>query len=161
MRIIRKLTEGLVLTFHRAFDVSKEEPEAALQTLHEMGVDRLLSSGRMDKATDPRACALLSRLNDLSVQLSDQRDPSSSSSSVGGIQVVAGAGITPENIGAFLQNCSVSAVHCGSGITSKRYQTYQAIGETNTLTSSPSPSPSDVGYPQRPLPRLSGSARAK
>ena len=138
MHIIRKLTKGLVLTFHRAFDVCKEDPAEALQILHELGVDRLLSSGRMDRATDPQACFLLSQLHDLSVQLAAQGGVSGSSEAV---QVVAGAGIKPDNVGPFLHSCGVTAVHCGSGITSKRYQTYQTTGEVSTITSSPSPSP--------------------
>ena len=161
MRIIHKLTEGLVLTFHRAFDVSKEDPAAAMQTLHKIGVDRLLSSGRMDRATDPRACSLLSQLNDLSVQLSAHEDASPSSSSVRGIQVVAGAGITPENIGAFLHSCSVSAVHCGSGITSKRYQTYLAGEKPAQLRPSRRPHPRTLRCPLSPRLELSASARAK
>ncbi len=142
MRIIRKLTEGLVLTYHRAFDVCKEEPDTALRTLFELGVDRLLSSGRMDRVTDPQACALLSQLHDLSLQLAADKyeEEGSPSFSSGVIQIVAAAGIKPANVGDFLKSCKVTAVHCGSGITSKRHQTYYTMEEMSTTpTSSPAP----------------------
>ena len=140
MHIIRKLTEGLVLTYHRAFDVCKEEPETALRTLFELGVDRLLSSGRMDRVTDPQACALLSPLRDLSLQLAADKyeEEGSPSSSSGAIQIVAAAGIKPANVGDFLKSCKVTAVHCGSGITSKRHQMYHTMEETSTTATSSS-----------------------
>lgn len=46
--------EGCSITFHRAFDVAAQ-PEAALQTLLELGVQRLLTSGQQPTALEGAA----------------------------------------------------------------------------------------------------------
>lgn len=68
------------VTFHRAFDVCRE-PEMALEQCVEMGVDTILTSGQQNSAWKGRE--LIKKL----VELSDGR-----------IEILAGAGITPEVI---------------------------------------------------------------
>jgi copper homeostasis protein len=54
MSSLLELAEGLPVTFHRAFD-GIPEPRAALETLIELGVTRLLTSGGPARAWEGRA----------------------------------------------------------------------------------------------------------
>lgn len=74
---------GLKTTFHRAFDFC-QKPEAAIESLIEMGFDRLLTSGSKPKAIE--GIALLSRL---------QAKYGSE------IQIIAGSGVDENNAGQF------------------------------------------------------------
>ena len=48
---VRKATEGVPMTFHRAFDECTQ-PGAAATALHSMGVERILTSGQSLRAAD-------------------------------------------------------------------------------------------------------------
>ncbi|XP_015179818.1 PREDICTED: copper homeostasis protein cutC homolog [Polistes dominula] len=71
----------LPVTFHRAFDVSLEEPKIAIDILTNLGFKRILSSGR--KETADKGCELLSKM----CKLADKK-----------ISIMPGCGITPNNL---------------------------------------------------------------
>jgi copper homeostasis protein len=72
-------SEGMDFTFHRAFDVVKD-PSEAIETLMQLGVTRLLSSGQQNKAID--GIEMLKQLKSLSK---------------GKLQIMPGSGINSEN----------------------------------------------------------------
>ena len=90
------LAKPMTLTFHRAFDMSKD-PIKALSDLIELGFDRLLTSGQQNKAFE--GIHLINKL----VDIADNR-----------IVIMAGSGINAENIQQIkaetgVNNCHVSA----------------------------------------------------
>ena len=111
MKLIRDLCSslGLQLTFHRAFDVCSDPPDKALEIIGKLGCDRLLTSGRRDAVIDSEALLLVEKLQRMAT---------------GAVQVVAAAGIKPENVASVILATNVRAIHCGSGITSKRIHNY-------------------------------------
>lgn len=111
MSVVKNLCTklGLLLTFHRAFDVAADSPEEALEIVTALGCERLLTSGRRDRVTDGGALQLLESLH---------------RASKGKVQIVAGAGIKPTNVAKIINDSGVRAVHCGSGITSKLIHNY-------------------------------------
>ena len=112
MKLIRDLCSslGLQLTFHRAFDVCSDPPDRALEIIGKLGCDRLLTSGRRDAVIDSEALLLVEKLQRMAT---------------GAVQVVAAAGIKPENVASVILATNVRAIHCGSGITSKRIHNYR------------------------------------
>lgn len=92
------------VTFHRAFDTVADR-DAALEALVGLGVDRILTSGGASQAAD--ALDELARL----VALASGR-----------IQVMAGAGVTAENVGALLAT-GVHAVHASAKRAVEEVQT--------------------------------------
>jgi len=87
---------GLEVTFHRAFDYTKH-PETGLETVIELGFDRLLTSGHQDKAIDG--------LNGIRKLI--QR-------SKGRIQIMAGGGVDKANAVA-IASAGVDALHFSIG----------------------------------------------
>ncbi|CEO96138.1 hypothetical protein PBRA_004828 [Plasmodiophora brassicae] len=85
------------VTFHRAFDVSSGDPIEDIVALHRVGVVRLLTSGRSQSAI--QGAALISSLV---------------RSAPDGFCVMAGAGITVDNIGGLLDATGVRAVHASA-----------------------------------------------
>jgi copper homeostasis protein len=84
---------GLGRTLHRAFDLAPD-PLDALETAIELGFERVLTSGRASSASE--GAFVLSAL---------QRQ------AAGRISVMAGAGITPANVGALVHATRVGEVH--------------------------------------------------
>ena len=82
---------NLGITFHRAFDVCKD-PAAVLQTLIDLGVDRILTSGFQPKV-DPQGLAKTLRW------------------ASGSIQIQAGSGVNAE-VAPRLKEVGVTAFHC-------------------------------------------------
>jgi copper homeostasis protein len=76
-------SEGMEFTFHRAFDLVKNHSEA-IETIIQLGVSRLLSSGQQNKAIE--GIELLIQLKSLSE---------------GKLQIMPGSGINSENVLAF------------------------------------------------------------
>eukprot|EP00605_Chrysophyceae_sp_TOSAG23-4_P001581 GSChrysophyteH1.ASY1.ANO1.1736.1 assembled CDS len=64
MRLLRTVSRGMLLTFHRAFDVSCGNPVDDLHELIQIGCDRLLTSGRSACAMDDVGSSVLARLVD-------------------------------------------------------------------------------------------------
>ena len=81
------------MTFHRAFDVTRD-PYEALDALLRIGVDRVLTSGQ--RATAPEGAPLIAALV---------------RHSAGRLTILPGCGITPDNVGALLRSTGVREVH--------------------------------------------------
>ena len=91
---------GASITFHRAFD-STPDPLAALETLCELGVDRILTSGRAPRAED--GTELLRRLQ----QAAADR-----------IGILPGGGINHENCRQIIELSGAGEIHVGSAVCS-------------------------------------------
>lgn len=91
-----KLAAGRQTVFHRAFDVTPD-PFAALETLVELGVMRILTSGQRPTAIDGA---------DLIRKLVGQAN--------GRIEVMPGAGVRAENVATLVQRTGVDQVHASA-----------------------------------------------
>jgi copper homeostasis protein len=91
--MLRELDGGHSVTFHRAFDQTKE-PFTALETLIKLGVARVLTSGQAPSAWEGRE-----RLRQL-VEAARGR-----------IAIMAGAGIRDDNVQGILEHTAVTEVH--------------------------------------------------
>jgi copper homeostasis protein len=87
----------LDVTFHRAFDFTRDADEA-LDRLIALGADRVLTSGHAASAID--GVATLARLVERAA---------------GRIGVVAGGGVRPDNVRAVIQGSGVTEVHLRGG----------------------------------------------
>jgi copper homeostasis protein len=85
-------SEGMEFTFHRAFDVVKD-PSEAIESIMQLGVTRLLSSGQQHKAIE--GIEMLKQLKSLSE---------------GKLQIMPGSGINSENALAF-KEVGFEAIH--------------------------------------------------
>ena len=92
-RMVNEAGPDLSVTFHRAFDVSAE-PFAALDTLIELGIDRVLTSGQA--ATVPEGIGMIRALVDRAA---------------GRIGILPGCGITPDNVAEIIAYTGVSEFH--------------------------------------------------
>lgn len=101
MKLIREISKGMILTFHRAFDVSSESHTAALEKLISLGCDRLLTSG------GPSSSAAQNVDNLRSLHQAAR----------GRIEIVAAAGVSGENAAQLVQTTGISALHAGSAVT--------------------------------------------
>ncbi|MBG9586014.1 copper homeostasis protein CutC [Cytobacillus firmus] len=91
---------GLDITFHRAFDEADDQ-FAALESLKQYPqISRILTSGGRRSAAD--AAERLKRLHELTANSH--------------LKIMAGAGLSIENIRAFLDEVPVSEVHFGTGV---------------------------------------------
>lgn len=90
---------GVGLTFHRAFDRLANR-EAALPRLAAHGVERVLTSGGAATAWEGRA--VLRSLVPAAARY--------------GLTIMAGAGLTPENVGELVRETGVTEVHFGAGV---------------------------------------------
>lgn len=79
--------------FHRAFDCAKDAYET-METLIELGVDRVLTSGLEAKAWDGRAL-----IKDLQEKYGDK------------IEILAGSGVNATNAKALMEETGISQVH--------------------------------------------------
>lgn len=101
LKMIRTLSEGMILTFHRAFDVCKD-PMRGIEEIISARCDRLLTSGNADTA--------ISGISNLKkfVEVANGR-----------IQIIAGSGISPNNAGDVVSKSAVDGVHAGRSVTTK------------------------------------------
>lgn len=83
----------LSVTFHRAFDVTRD-PREALDALLQLGMDRVLTSGQ--RATAPEGTGLIAELVERGA---------------GRIGILPGCGITPDNVAALVAQTGVTEVH--------------------------------------------------
>ncbi|MEM1359783.1 MAG: copper homeostasis protein CutC [Bacteroidota bacterium] len=88
-----ELARPLSVTFHRAFDVS-ENPFTALDTLIDLGIDRVLTSGQA--ATVPEGIDIIRQLVERSA---------------GRIGILPGCGITPDNVAEVVSRTGVKEFH--------------------------------------------------
>lgn len=86
----------LAITFHRAFDLTPD-PLEALDTLRELGVDRLLTSGQAASAMEGAKL-----IRELVMRAGNE------------LAVMAGAGLRPENVAAMVRATGVREVHASA-----------------------------------------------
>lgn len=85
--------DGLEVTFHRAFDMSRDLAES-LETIASLGIRRILTSGGA-----PDACAGAAAIRALVKQ------------AAGRVSLMPGGGLTPDNIAALVHATGVHEVH--------------------------------------------------
>ena len=90
---LKSLAGSMQVSFHRAFDMTADLP-VALETLIDMGFERVLTSGGFPTALEGAA-----EISELVKQAS------------GRIQIMPGAGIRPANVKQLLELTSAPAVH--------------------------------------------------
>lgn len=93
-KVIAACGKSMNITFHRAFDVSSSDPVIMLNDLIEMGINRLLTSGRANSAWEGRK--LLSRLV---------------VESEGEFSIALAAGINSENVLPLIRSTGAWEVH--------------------------------------------------
>ena len=93
------LARPLPVTFHRAFDMSRD-PESSLQALIGLGVERVLTSGCSTSALE--GLPLLNKLVE---------------KGRGKIVVVPGGGVTEGNVGRILEGCGAAEFHCSARVS--------------------------------------------
>ena len=91
---------GASITFHRAFD-STPDPLAALETLRELGVNRILTTGGAARAEES-----LAELEKLAKAAADR------------IGILPGGGINHENCRQIIDQTGVKEIHVGSAVCS-------------------------------------------
>lgn len=87
---------ALPVTFHRAFDHLRD-PSAALETLVELGVKRILTSGGREAVRDG-----LAGIHALVIQ------------AAGRIGILPGGGVRPEHVGEILRETAVTELHASA-----------------------------------------------
>ena len=95
MKQVMEASEGMAVTFHRAFDMCRS-PQQAFDTLKELGVARILTSGQQPSAE--KGIALLGELKQQSATPI----------------IMAGAGVRLVNIPLFLQQ-GIEELHSSAG----------------------------------------------
>ncbi len=106
-RMVEATGPDLSVTFHRAFDVSAA-PFAALETLIELGVSRVLTSGQA--GTVPEGKEMIRQLVDRAT---------------GRIGILPGCGITPENVAEIVAYTGVSEFHAPAFTTLESPMTHR------------------------------------
>eukprot|EP01039_Chlorochromonas_danica_P000267 gene267-286_t len=101
MRVIRKLSQGMMLTFHRAFDLCADW-QAAIDDILLINCDRLLTSGQ---ETSALLAAQNGKLGDIVKKCK------------GLLEVVAAAGISEETVSEVIRGSNVTAIHAGAAVT--------------------------------------------
>jgi len=98
-RELIELARPLLVTFHRAFDMTRD-PRAALEKLIELGCERVLTSGQEKSVLE--GLELLTEL----VEQAGER-----------IRVVPGGGITERNLPRILRDCAAKEFHVSASAT--------------------------------------------
>ncbi len=101
-RALIHLAAGRSVTFHRAFD-QVADPHRGLETLVDLGVDRVLTSGQA-----PSAEAGLARLRELAAAAS------------GRLSIMPGCGVRATNVSLILQRTGAHEIHFSAGRTIAR-----------------------------------------
>ncbi len=110
------LASPLPSTFHRAFDLVPD-PESALETIVGLGFQRILTSGQSSSA--------LSGISQIRTLVEKGKDR---------IVIMAGAGVSPENVEEILKGTEVREVHasCRIKIPSKMKAGHQKVSMGST-----------------------------
>ena len=90
--------DGMEVTFHRAFDEARQEPLEALQVIAGCGCYRLLTSGQAPTALE--GADVIRRLVGAT-----------------GVKILAGSGVTPDNVRELIKKTGVCEVHGSCKIT--------------------------------------------
>ena len=99
--------KGLDITFHRAFDMSRDLP-SALESIIDLGIKRILTSGGQPDVTRGA-----SRIRDL-VQLAGNR-----------AEIMPGGGLTEENLPQLVRDTGVREVHMSARATVQSAMIYR------------------------------------
>lgn len=113
MEACRRMMEaaaGMSVTFHRAFDLCRDET-AALEDIIALGCDRLLTSGRAQSALEGV---------DTLARLAEQGK--------GRIIILAGAGVNPSNAAEILERSGCSEIHASARSTVSSGMRYRHQG---------------------------------
>ncbi|WP_436371938.1 copper homeostasis protein CutC [Cytobacillus sp. BC1816] len=103
LKMLINAADGMDITYHRAFDEANDQ-FAALESLKQYPqISRILTSGGRRSAAD--AAERLKSLHDLTANSH--------------LKIMAGAGLSIENISAFLDEVPVTEVHFGTGVRVK------------------------------------------
>ncbi|MBP5677017.1 MAG: copper homeostasis protein CutC [Bacteroidales bacterium] len=92
-----QLAAPMEVTFHRAFDEAQQEPLEALKAIIRCGCHRLLTSGQAPTATE--GAFVIKKM----VEYSSNHNPHFS--------ILAGSGVTPENVSQLIEATGVTEVH--------------------------------------------------
>lgn len=106
-RILKELAAPMAVAFHRAFDLT-ENMEEALETLINLGFERVLSSGGAETARE--GAVTLAVL----IKQAGSR-----------IQVMPGAGIRPENVAELIRLTSPNAVHASLSVPAESVMSFR------------------------------------
>lgn len=87
-----QLAAPLEVTFHRAFDEARQEPLEALRAIASCGCHRLLTSGQRPTAIE--GMDVIRRLVEAT-----------------GVKILAGSGVTPQNVKELIERTGVGEVH--------------------------------------------------
>jgi len=109
-RALIERARPLSVTFHRAFDLTRD-PREALETLVGLGVDRVLTSGQAPTA--PEGEALIAALV---------------RQAAGRIGVLPGAGIRADNAAGFVAATGVTEIHVRGAATADSRMTWRRSG---------------------------------
>ncbi|MGE8081253.1 copper homeostasis protein CutC [Peribacillus loiseleuriae] len=93
-------SEGLDITFHRAFDEVQDQWRALDILMPYKEISRILTSGGKSKAS-----AAIMEIQSLIQRSADSH-----------IEIMPGSGLTPDNFSSFIGQVNVSEVHFGSGV---------------------------------------------
>ena len=106
-----------LVTFHRAFDMGRQDPIEALRILADAGVSCLLTSGKQQSCDTPSALNVLHQLVTEAKTLEEKGQY---------ITILAGGGINSANLVKIVQKTGVHAVHgtCGRVAVASK-MTYQ------------------------------------
>lgn len=107
MQKLMEASQGLSVTFHRAFDVCRN-PQRALEQIIELGCDRILTSGQQ-----PTAELGIPLLKELQLQAS------------GRIILLAGCGVNEKNIARIAAETSISEFHFSARESMKSEMKYK------------------------------------
>lgn len=91
-RRLVQLAAPMEVTFHRAFDEAQQDPQEALWAVAAARCDRLLTSGQRHSA--PEGAEVLRQLVDVT-----------------GVKILAGGGVTPQNVRRLVAASGVREVH--------------------------------------------------
>lgn len=91
-RRLVQLAAPMEVTFHRAFDEAQQDPQEALWAVAAARCDRLLTSGQCHSA--PEGAEVLRQLVDVT-----------------GVKILAGGGVTPQNVRRLVDASGVREVH--------------------------------------------------
>jgi copper homeostasis protein len=106
-RALIAVARPMSVTFHRAFDVTRD-PYEALESLIEVGVDRILTSGQ-----EPSVLEGLDLITDLVRRAGDR------------VIIMPGGGITARNIGKIVAQSRVREVHAAAPVTQPGRMAYR------------------------------------
>ena len=106
-RMLAELARPMTVTFHRAFDMTRD-PFEALETLISLGIDRVLTSGQ--EITVLEGLDLITEL----VKKAGDR-----------IIIMPGGGITDRNIGKIVDQCHPREIHVAGLVSVEGRMTYR------------------------------------